>query len=287
MATVDKLKKDLAKKEEGMKEIQDPFKALVNSSGIKKRFEDMLDKEAPSFITTLLSLKQDKLQGVDSMSILGSAFKAASLKLPVDPNLGYAWIIPFNNTVNGHKVKQAQFQIGYKGYIQLAQRSGQYLRLNVTEIYEGQFISYNSLTEELLLDMDNQTSDAVIGYAAYFKLVNGFEKTVYWNKEKVSKHAKRFSKSFNNGPWQSDFDAMAKKTVLKHALSTWGILSVEMRNAQSSDSAVISVDNEGNEKRVLKENEIEAEYTIDTETGEIVDDTDYTGTPFEKEPVNE
>jgi recombination protein RecT len=280
MATVDKLKNELVKKEEGPKDIQDPFKALVTSGSIKRRFEEMLDKEASGFITSLLSLKQDKLQGVDTMTILGSAFKAAALKLPIDPNLGYAWIVPFNNTVNNQKVKQAQFQLGYKGYIQLAQRSGQYLRLNVTEIFEGQLKSYNSLTEELILDMDNKLSDAVIGYAAYFKLINGFEKTVYWTKDKVTKHAKRFSKAFNSGPWQSDFDAMAKKTVLKHTLSTWGILSIEMRTAQVADNSIISTGADGNEKITFSENEVEADFKVDYDTGDI-STNEFEGTPFQ------
>lgn len=213
------------------------LKSLVTSDSIKKRFEDLLDKEANGFITTLLSINKGKLAQCDPMTILGAALKAAALKLPVDPNFGYAWIIPYKNKGKD----EAQFQLGAKGYVQLAQRSGEYLRINVTEIFKGQYKGYNALTEELTLDMEAKESDEVVGYAAFFKLRNGFEKQIYWEKDKVEKHAKRFSKSYNrpDSIWKSDFDAMAKKTVLKHLLSQWGILSTEMRTAVNADSAVI------------------------------------------------
>lgn len=263
MATNKSLKTELTKKE--AKPPKDAFKAIVYSPGIKKRFEDMLDKQANGFITSLLNLKQDKLKGCDNMTVLGSALKAASLKLPIDPNLGFAWIIPFKN----HGKLEAQFQVGYRGFIQMAQRSAQYKKLNVTEIYEGQLKSFNPLTEELELDLDNKQSDAVIGYAAYFRLLNGFEKMVYWSKEKVTTHAKRFSKSFNNGPWKTDFDAMAKKTVLKNMLSTWGILNIDMQEAVTSDSKVIKTDEESHN---LLEEDIE-----DTTDAEVTD-VEYTET---------
>ncbi|WP_123053118.1 recombinase RecT [Clostridium sp. JN-1] len=283
MATSKSLKNELAKKEKE-KLPKDPFKALVYSAGIKKRFEDMLDKQADGFITSLLNLKQDKLKKCDNMTVLGSALKAASLKLPIDPNLGFAWIIPFKN----HGKLEAQFQIGYRGFIQMAQRSGQYKKLNVTEIYEGQLKSFNPLTEEIELDLDNKQSDAVIGYAAYFRLLNGFEKMVYWSKEKVTSHAKRFSKSFGNGPWKTDFDAMARKTVLKNMLSTWGILSIDMQEAVISDNKIIKTDEENYE--LLEEGTedpqgVEATDVEYTEAGEDTNSSDdgkdpYEGTPF-------
>lgn len=276
MATSQSLKNELAKKEKG-KPPKDPFKALVYSAGIKKRFEDMLDKQANGFITSLLNLKQDKLKGCDNMTVLGSALKAASLKLPIDPNLGFAWIIPFRN----HGKLEAQFQVGYRGFIQMAQRSAQYKKLNVTEIYEGQLKSFNPLTEELELDLDNKQSDAVIGYAAYFRLLNGFEKMVYWSKEKVTAHAKRFSKSFGKGPWQTDFDAMARKTVLKNMLSTWGILSIDMQEAMTSDTKIIKANEENEllEDDAQDVSEIDATDVEYTETEEDNKDP-YEGTPF-------
>ncbi|MFL0197792.1 recombinase RecT [Clostridium sp. WILCCON 0269] len=278
MATSESLKKQLTKNES--KPPKDPFKALVYSVGIKKRFEDMLDKQANGFITSLLNLKQDKLKGCDDMTVLGSALKAASLKLPIDPNLGFAWIIPFKN----HGKLEAQFQIGYRGFIQMAQRSAQYKKLNVTEIYEGQLKNFNPLTEEIELDLDNKQSDAVIGYAGFFRLLNGFEKTVYWSKEKVTAHAKRFSKSFGNGPWKTDFDTMAKKTVLKNMLSTWGILSIDMQEAITSDSKIIKTNENSYEvfdEGLEDENNIEAEDAEYTEVeGEPEGKDPYEGTPF-------
>lgn len=281
MATSKSLKNELAKKE--VKPPKDPFKALVYSAGIKKRFEDMLDKQANGFITSLLNLKQEKLKGCDNMTVLGSALKAASLKLPIDPNLGFAWIIPFKNRGK----LEAQFQVGYRGFIQMAQRSAQYKKLNVTEIYEGQLNSFNPLTEELELDLDNKQSDAVIGYAAYFRLLNGFEKMVYWSKEKVTKHAKRFSKSFNKGPWQTDFDAMARKTVLKNMLSTWGILNIDMQEAITSDNKIIKTDEDNYElleegpEDESKINATDVEYTESEETEKEEESKDpYEGTPF-------
>lgn len=281
MATSKSLKNELTKKE--AKAPKDPFKAMLYSPGIKKRFEDMLDKQANGFITSLLNLKQDKLKGCDDMTVLGSALKAASLKLPIDPNLGFAWIIPFKN----HGKLEAQFQIGYRGFIQMAQRSGQYKKLNFTEIYEGQLKSFNPLTEELELDLDNKQSDAVIGYAAYFRLLNGFEKMVYWSKEKVTAHARRFSKSFNNGPWKTDFDAMARKTVLKNMLSTWGILSIDMQEAITSDNKIIKTDEENYDlleegpEDESKVNATDVEYTESEEAGKEKDSKDpYEGTPF-------
>lgn len=167
----------------------------------------------------------------------------------------------------------------------MAQRSAQYKKLNVTEIYEGQLTSFNPLTEEIELDLQNKQSDAVIGYAGYFKLINGFEKMVYWDKEKVTAHARRFSKSFGNGPWKTDFDAMAKKTVLKNMLSTWGILNIDMQEAVTSDSKIIK-NNDNNDLEFIdddisNDNEIEAtdvEYTDSNNENKVEDP--YEGTPF-------
>ncbi len=158
---------------------------------------------------------------------------AATLNLPINQNLGFAYIVPYG--------KAAQFQLGYKGLIQLAQRTGQYKAINATEVYENQFKSFNSLTEELDCDFSILGEGKVVGFAAYFKLVNGFEKTTYWAVEKVQAHAKKYSKAFNSSssPWKSDFNAMGKKTVLKLMLGTYGILSVEMQKGIESDQAVI------------------------------------------------
>ena len=172
--------------------------------------------------------------------------------------------------------------MGYKGYIQLALRTGQYKGINVVEIREGELISWNPLSEEVQIDFTQRKSDKVIGYAGYFKLLNGFEKTVYWSREDVEAHAKKFSKtySFKNGVWQTDFDSMAKKTVLRNLLSKWGILSIEMQKAYSADNNSVK-------DTILKEDNVE----IDFETGEVIEGVEYIdpqsqtfeGTPFVEE----
>jgi recombination protein RecT len=170
------------------------------------------------------------------MTVYAAASIAATLDLPINQNLGFAWIVPYNG--------QAQFQMGYKGYIQLALRTGQYMRLNVIPVYQNQFISWNELTEELQANFNNIGAGNVVGYCCYFKLINGFEKTSFWSLQKVTEHGKRFSKTFNNGPWKTDFDSMAMKTVLKNTISKWGILSIEMQRAVIVDQGVIN-DEEG------------------------------------------
>src|SRR5690606_8869355 len=140
-------------------------------------------------------------------------------------NLGYAWVVPYGN--------KAQFQLGYKGYVQLALRTGKYRAINAIPICEGELIKWNPLTEELVVDFEQRKSDAIIGYAGYFELVNGFRKTVYWSKEEIERHRQRFSKS--DFGWKNDYDAMALKTVIRNMLSKWGILSIEMQEAYTKD----------------------------------------------------
>lgn len=176
------------------------------------------------------------LERCDPHSIISSAMIAATLDLPISKELGFAWMIPYKD--------QCQFQLGARGYVQLAQRSGQYENINVTEVFEGEVQNINRLTGRFTLD-GQKVGDKVIGYAAYFKLVNGFEKQEYWSLEEVKKHAERFSQGYRSGrgsPWQSDFDAMAMKTVLKSLLSHWGILSIELQSAVRFDSAVVKDD---------------------------------------------
>lgn len=219
------------------------IKHLLNNVNVKKKFEEVLGYRASQFITSVANVVNGNplLRNCDANSVLSAAMVAATLDLPVDPNLGFSYIIPYN-TKEGYK---AQFQIGYRGLIQLALRTGQYQRINVIEVYEGQLKEFNPLTEDIVFDFAAKTSNKVIGYAAFFRLINGFEKTVYWPIEKVKAHAQRFSKTFNNGPWKTDFDEMAKKTVLKNMLSKWGILSIEMQEAIRSDQAVIKQSEEG------------------------------------------
>lgn len=276
MATASSLKNQLAKKEAtGQAAIAGSVKGLMDSPAVKKRFEEVLCERAPQYMSSIVNLvnSDTNLKKCEPMSVVASCMVAATMDLPVDKNLGYAWVVPYGT--------KAQFQIGYKGYIQLALRTGQYKAINVVEIREGELISWNPLSEEVEIDFTKRKSNKVIGYAGYFKLLNGFEKTVYWSKEEAESHAKKFSKtySFKNGVWQTDFDSMAKKTVLRNLLSKWGILSIEMQKAYSADNNTIK-------DSILKEDNIE----IDFETGEVIEDVEYTdpvqenfvGTSFEE-----
>lgn len=204
--------------------------------GVKKKFEELLGKKSTGFITSVMQVVNGNnyLQKASPESIFNAAAMAATLDLPINNNLGLAWIVPYGQS--------AQFQMGWKGYVQLAQRTGQYKSINVTEVYENQFKTYNRLTEELDADFTQVGTGAVVGYVAYFKLLNGFEKTSFWTIEEVKRHGVKFSKTFNQkgGVWESNFDAMAKKTVLKNTLSKWGLLSIEMQQAVIADQVIIN-----------------------------------------------
>lgn len=204
-------------------------KQFFNAPKVQQQFDNVLKGSGKEFATSILTIIQtnNQLRQATNESILTSAMKAATLKLPIEPSLGYAYIVAYG--------RQAQFQLGYKGLIQLAQRSGKYKSINSGVVYKSQFISYNPLFEELEIDF-TQPQDEVVGYFAAFKLLNGFEKVTYWTKEQAYAHGKRFSKTFNNGPWKSDFDAMAQKTVLKQIISKYGPLSVEMEKALIDDN---------------------------------------------------
>lgn len=220
-------------------------KDLFAKESVRKRFEDMLGKRAPQFITSVLQIaaSSDLLSKADPMSIYNAAAVAATLDLPLNNNLGFAYIVPYNakQKDNSYKVV-AQFQMGYKGFIQLAQRSGQFKTISASPIYEGQLVEMNPLTG-FLFDFTKK-SDKVIGYAAYFSLINGFEKTFYMTNEDLNKHAGKFSQNFKKGfgLWKDEFDSMATKTVLKLLLSKFAPLSVEMQKAVLVDQGVIKDD---------------------------------------------
>ena len=211
-------------------------KEYFAKDGVKKKFEELLGKKSTGFITSVMQVVNGNnyLQKASPESIFNAAAMAATLDLPINNNLGLAWIVPYGN--------QAQFQMGWKGFVQLAQRTGQYKSINVVEVYENQFNSYNRLTEELDADFTLTGDGSVVGYVAYFRLLNGFEKTSYWSIDEVKRHGVKFSKTYSQkgGVWESNFDAMAKKTVLKNTLSKWGLLSIEMQHAMQADQAIIN-----------------------------------------------
>ncbi len=225
---------------------KDQIKGFFERDDVKKKFVEILGKRGNQFVASVLqlSLTDSNLSVATPASVYGSAMIAATLDLPVNKNLGYAWIIGYKNRQG---IIEAQFQMGYKGFIQLALRSQQYEKINAIPVYKNQFKKWNALTETLDADFDIDGEGEIVGYVSYFQLKNGFEKIVYWSRKKVEDHAKKYSKtySFNNSTWKTDFDAMALKTVLKNTLDKWGILSVEMQQAMLSDQAVV-IEKDGN-----------------------------------------
>jgi recombination protein RecT len=255
------------------------LKSMLGNENVKARFHEILGKKAPGFISSILSVANSNtlLQKAEPKTVMNSAVIAATLDLPINPNLGFAYIVPFGG--------QAQFQLGYKGFVQLSMRIGQYKTINVREVYEGEIVSENKFTGEY--EFGEKTSNNVVGYMSYFKLVNGFEKFLYMSKAELEAHGKKYSQTYKRGGglWASDFDSMAKKTCLKQLLSKYGILSIEMQRAQTFDQAVVKndlisenvdeadieyVDNNPEEARrqAMKEAMQEAEV-VDTETGEL------------------
>lgn len=228
------------------------FLTAVKSDAVKGRFASILGKNAPAFISALISVYNGspKLQECDHKSILSAAGLAATLNLSVTPSLGHAFIVPFKG--------QAQFVIGWKGYVQLAMRTGQYITLYAGAVHEGELQGFDPFTGEPV--RGERTGDKVIGYSAYMKLKNGFEKSLYMSVDELKAHAEKYSQTYaydirngkQNSLWAKNFDAMATKTVLKLLLSKWGILSADMQTALASDSSVVDknsftyVDNGGN-----------------------------------------
>lgn len=220
---------------------QKGLQSVVADPAIMKRFQEVLGNRAPAYIRSVITTvnNNSKLKRCEPMTVLTCAMKSATMDLEPDTNLGYVAYVP--RQIKG--VWQAQFQMTAKGITQLGIRTGQYKTINVGEIYEDEFDGTDIITGELKWhpvqggQRDNGETDKIAGYFAYFRLVSGFEKTEFWTTTRVRNHAMRFSKSYNDGPWQTNFDAMAKKTVLKYALTHYGLLSVEMQKAIVEDQS--------------------------------------------------
>lgn len=209
---------------------------VLESNAIKKRIDGLLGERSAQFCSTIVTIsRQTHLAKAKPESIIGAAIIAATLDLPINPNLGFAHIVPYKG--------EAQFQMGYKGFIQLALRTGKYAVMNEFKVNKEAFISYNPITGVLDVDTEklNEDADDIVGYGFYFKLVNGFEKMVYWSKDKCLAHAEKYSaqyRKYKSGLWKEKTDEMATKTVIKHGLSKYGILSVELQGALESDQAI-------------------------------------------------
>lgn len=243
------------KKGDAVKQI----KSLLNAEEVKKRFNDILGKKAPQFMASITNVVagSPQLKQCDANSIMAAAFVAASFDLPIDSNLGFAALVPYKKSMKdpatGQWIKKdiAQFQMMYKGFVQLAIRTGQYEKMNCSEVYEDELDSYNPITGEcsFVTDFSNTTqrengeADKVVGYYGWFRLNSGFTKELYMTRNEVMNHARKYSQSYrydveynkSSSRWSTDFDAMGKKTVIKLLLSKWGILSVEMQRAIADD----------------------------------------------------
>lgn len=266
-------------------------KGMLETPAFKKKFKEMLGKKAAGFISSIIAVTNSSnyLMKADPATVIGAAAQAAMLDLPINQSLGFAYIVPYKGA--------AQFQLGYKGYIQLAQRSGQYADIGAKTVYEGELEYENRLLDKFRFG--ERTSDKVIGYLAYFRLTNGFEKMLYMTIDEAQAHAKKYSQNYKGGTdkWGlADFNVMAEKTVLKRLLSKYGPLSIEsiqMSQALANDGGVISMNNDGDFDVNFSGETIDAETeteestdkpaenrdtyivggeVIDAETGEVVHD---------------
>jgi len=227
------------------------FTSFITSNAITQKINNIIgdDKKGARFISSIVSAVNNNpvLKECDNQSIISGALLGESLNLSPSPQLGQYYLVPFADKDRG---KVATFQIGYKGYIQLAIRSGQYKKLNVLAIKEGELIKYDPLNEEievqLIEDEEKRENAKTIGYYAMFEYVNGFRKTMYWSKTKMEKHALQYSKGYQAKKgytfWEKDFDGMAYKTMLRQLISKWGIMSIDMQQAFEGDMAYIKED---------------------------------------------
>ena len=243
------------------------FSTFMASPAIRKKISEVVQgADGQRFITAIISTvaTNPKLAECNHFTIFSAALLGESLKLSPSPQLGQYYLVPYKNKNNG---MQAQFQLGYKGYIQLAIRSGQYRKINVLEIKEGELISFDPLSETLEIDFIKngiqREQSKTIGYYVSFELINGFRKALYWSYEKMLNHADKYSQAFSSKKyaellegkipesdlwkyssfWYKNFDEMAKKTMLRQIISKWGVMSIELQTAFKNDTGVIQEDN--------------------------------------------
>ena len=242
----------------------DKLKHILAAQSVKEQFEAVLKENAGAFVASIIDLyNTDKtLQLCDPRNVVMEALKAASLKLPINKQLGFAWIVPYRDGKTGAYIPT--FQLGYKGYIQLCMRTGAYRYINADIVYEGELVKYDKLTGEIEIDPSKRISDKKIGYFAFIETLNGFRKTLYMSVEEVTKHAERYSKSYGreNSVWATDFDSMALKTCLRLLLSKYGIMSVEMQQAYIQD---VSPDTVETADSALEDDVIIEVETVDVE----------------------
>lgn len=256
--------------------------SILDGEGMRKRFNDLLGKRAPQFVSSVVSMvNADKTMQMAfyeaPMTVIQAALKAASFDLPIDQNLGYAYIVPFKNYKKdiGKFVYEATFILGWKGMHQLALRTGAYKTINVIDVREGELESYNRLTEEVKInfieDEEERESKPVIGYLGYYRLVNGAEKTIYMSIKQIEAHEQKFRKGQNMGKgWREDFDAMARKTVYRKLIGKWGVMSIDYRTVGEGQQIADALAADAEQEKALDNAiDITPPESIDAETGEI------------------
>lgn len=231
------------------------FNQTITSPAVQKYLDDLLHEKKGQFVNNLTALVANKaeLQECEPFTLMFAALKATALSLPIEPSLGMAHVIPYKNKKKS--TVEAQFQIGYKGFQQLALRTGQYKHINTTEVRQGEIGKRNRLTGQIewhwIEDEAERLKAPIIGYVNYFILLNGFESTFYMSKEEMEAHALRYSQTYKSttayikeqSKWTTDFDAMAMKTVIKLNLSKNGVLSIELADAIQADQSVMREEN--------------------------------------------
>lgn len=262
--------------------------SILDRENYRKRFDELLGKRAPQFISSIVSLVNADANLQEAfvqapITVIQSALKAATYDLPIDPALGYAYIVPFRNKKkSGQSVMEATFIPGYKGLIQLALRTGVYKTINVIDIREGELKAFDRLTEEKTLvfveDEAERAKLPVTGYMGYFKLLNGTEKTIYRTIAQIKEHelANRKGENMSKG-WRENFGDMCKKTVLRELIGKWGLMSIDYRTYDEQTVALAQAvaegtvdnasDNGGTSDYIVSDGKV-----IDTSTGEVVAD---------------
>lgn len=236
-------------------ENQTAMSVYLSNDKTKKYLKGVLGNRTGQFITSLTSLagSSKSLKNCDRNSLLACALKATSMNLPFDPNLGFAWCVPYKTT--------ATFQVGVKGYIQLALRTGQYQSLNAREVREGEFSGRDFVGDPIInwLPEEERANKEIIGFMAGLQLVNGFKKLIFWTVADIEKHAERYSQSYrkykktgnqDDAIWASQFEKMAEKTVLKALISRYGIMSTDMQTAVKADQSKINIDLDTGEENI-------------------------------------
>ena len=255
---------------------QNKFSVVIRGEAYQNLINSTLgDKEvARNFISNIMTAVSSNVElgDCEPSSILSAGLMAHSLDLPLSQTLGFCYILPYKitNRQTNEVIKKAQFQVGYKGLVQLCLRTGQYETIGVREVHKGEYKGQNEFGEDEFKFSHDFDNNEIVGYFAYFKLLNGAKKTLYWTKEQCEKHGRKYSKSFNK-LWTDSFDTMAMKTVLKQLISKYGIMSTKIENAVRFDQSVIE-----NDKPVYVDNATIEEETkqvknvlVDEESGEV------------------